>query len=130
MAEKKQTVRERTQVSDKQPKERRAKRTARVAAKPLTQAGKGVKKAAKPFSFLLRPFKARPVRFIGRVLATVLFINYFRSSWQELRQVTWPNRRETFKLTVAVFIFAIVFGLAIALVDFGLDKIFRKILLS
>jgi preprotein translocase SecE subunit len=130
MAEKKQTVRERTQASDKQPKERRAKRTVRVAAKPLTTAGRGVKKVAKPFSFLLWPFKTRPVRFIGRILATVLFINYFRSSWQELRQVSWPNRRETVRLTIAVFIFAIVFGLAVALVDFGLDKIFHKILLK
>ena len=46
---------------------------------------------------------------------------YFKESWQELRKVTWPNRKETTKLTLAVFTFAIVFGLLVAIVEFGLD---------
>lgn len=125
-----QTVRERTQTAEKAPKEGRSKRTLKVAARPIAKAGGGVKKAAKPFSFFLKPFKTKPVRFIGRILAKVFFINYFRSSWQELRQVTWPTRRETIKLTIAVFLFATVFGLAVALIDFVLDKIFKQILLS
>lgn len=129
MAEK-QTVRQRTQTSEKAPKKRRIQSTAKSASKPISATGKGIKKAASPFAFLLIPFKTRPVRFVGRVLAKVLLINYFISSWKELKQVTWPNRRETAKLTVAVFIFAFVFGLAVAAVDFGLDKIFHKILLS
>lgn len=129
-AKKTQTVRERSQQSDQPTKERRAKRTLKVASKPVAKVGRGVKKAAKPLAFLAKPFKSKPVRFVGRVLAKVLFINYFRSSWNELRQVTWPNRRETLKLTIAVFIFALVFGLAVAAVDYGLDKIFRRILLS
>lgn len=125
-----QTVRERSQTGDKPAKKQRVRQTAGVAAKPVTAAGRGVKKASKPFAFVLKPFKTKPMRAIGRVLSKVLLINYFASSWRELKQVTWPNRKETFKLTVAVFIFALVFGLAVAVVDYGLDKIFRRILLS
>ncbi len=125
-----QTVRERTQEADKPSRKRRVRQTASAATKPLGTAGKGVKKAAKPFAFLLAPFKTKPMRKLGHILAAVLLINYFRSSWQELRQVTWPNRKETAKLTIAVFLFAVVFGIAVAIVDFGLDKIFEKILLS
>ena len=56
--------------------------------------------------------------------------SYFREAARELKQVTWPTRKETWKLTFAVFLFAIIFGLVIAVVDYGLDKVFRKVLLS
>lgn len=58
-----------------------------------------------------------------------LLPRYLREAGAELKQTEWPNRRETWKLTFAVFLFAIIFGLVIALVDFGLDKVFRKVLL-
>lgn len=67
-----------------------------------------------------------PLRFLGRILVP----RYFRNSWKELRQVAWPSRRESFQLTGAVIIFALFFGLAIALVDFGLDKLFKQVLLK
>lgn len=57
------------------------------------------------------------------------FPRYFFNSWVELRQVSWPNRRTTWKLVFAVFAFAIVFGLAIALVDFVLELIFKRAVL-
>lgn len=91
--------------------------------------GRFLAKVFRPFRFLLRPFKTRPARFIGRILSKLLLINYFRSSWQELRQVTWPGRRETIQLTFAVFIFAITFGLLISVVDYGLDKLFKEVLI-
>jgi preprotein translocase SecE subunit len=56
--------------------------------------------------------------------------NYFINSWQEVRQVTWPSRRETWRLTVAVFIFAVIFGALVAGVDKVLDVIFKKIVLK
>lgn len=55
--------------------------------------------------------------------------SYFRNSWRELKQVTWPGRRETIKLTFAVVVFALVFAALIGFVDLGLDKIFKRILL-
>lgn len=71
-------------------------------------------------------FGLRAVRFIGRLLG----LGYLRGSWQELKQVTWPTRREGRRLTTAVIIFAVVFGALIAGVDYGLDKLFRQVLLK
>ncbi|MBI2592482.1 preprotein translocase subunit SecE [Candidatus Saccharibacteria bacterium] len=70
---------------------------------------------------LLRPF-ARP---IGWLMPT-----YFINSWREVKQVSWPNRRETWRLTLAVFVFAIVFGALIAGVDWVLDQGFKKVILK
>ena len=71
-------------------------------------------------------FRLRPIRFVGRILG----FGYFRSSAQELKQVTWPNWRESRRLTTAVIIFSVVFGALIALVDYGLDKLFKQVLLK
>ena len=126
-----QTVRERTQVSSaREQKPRRLRRTATTAARPFRAVGRGTKRAARPLGVVLWPFRTRPMRFIGRVLAAILLFKYFRGSWQELRQVAWPSRRDTWKLTAAVFLFAILFGLIISVTDYGLDKLFKKVLLS
>lgn len=71
-------------------------------------------------------FRLRAVRFVGRILG----LRFIRSSWQELRLVTWPTRREGRRLTTAVVIFSVVFGALIAVVDYGLDKLFRQVLLK
>ena len=88
-------------------------------AKPFVWLGRQLHKLAKPLRFMRRPW---------RIIKTVLGLGYFISSWQELRQVTWPNRRKTWQLTSAVIIFAVIFGLLLAGVDHGLDKIFKYIL--
>jgi preprotein translocase subunit SecE len=71
-------------------------------------------------------FRLRPVRFVGRMLG----FGYIRSSWRELRLVTWPTAREGRRLTTAVIIFSVVFGALIAVVDYGLDKLFKQLLLK
>ncbi len=45
---------------------------------------------------------------------------YFVGAWHELRQVRWPNRRQTWELTVAVILFSLLLGATI----FGLDALF------
>ena len=55
---------------------------------------------------------------------------YFKIALRELKQVQWPTRKQTIQLTIAVFIFAIVFGVLITITDYGLDKIFKKLLLK
>jgi preprotein translocase SecE subunit len=74
-------------------------------------------------------FIARVGRFILRVLRWII-PNYFFDSWREVRLVTWPSRRETWRLTAAVFIFASVFGALVAGVDKVLDIIFKNIVLK
>lgn len=71
-------------------------------------------------------FRLRAVRFVGRLLG----FRYFRDSWRELKLVTWPTIPDSLRLTLAVILFSVVFGTLIAIVDYGLDKIFRQILLK
>jgi preprotein translocase SecE subunit len=124
-----ETVRQKRQkAADAKHKQRRVRNTAAKAKTPLSAVGRGIKKVLSPFSFLLKPFKTRPARFIGRILGKILFINYIRDSWRELRLVEWPDRRSTIKLTIAVFVFAIVLSSLVAALDYGLDKIFKQIL--
>lgn len=69
----------------------------------------------------------------GRAIAKILgwlIPKYFVNSWREVRQVTWPSRKETWRLTLAVFIFATVFGALVAGVDMGLDEVFKKLVLK
>lgn len=124
-----ETVRQKAnQPTKTQP--RRVRRAASAASRPVKRLGALVAALFRPFRFVLRPFKTRPVRAIGRFLASVLLLRYFRNSWQELRKVEWPNARETTKLTIAVFIFAIFFSIIISLADFGLDKLFQKLIIK
>lgn len=94
------------------------------------------------FGKLISPFKKirlpqnratsilrRILRIVGRVLGW-LVPRYFVNSWREVRLVTWTTRSETWRLTSAVFIFAIVFGALVAGVDKGLDEIFKRFVLK
>jgi preprotein translocase SecE subunit len=117
-----ETVRERTAQAPKQ-KSRRVRRAAGAVGRPARALSTiGAKEYYLPL----------PDNRIGRFLnkRRGIIPRYFRESWGELRQVVWPSRRETWKLTLAVFIFAIVFGLIIALTDYGLDKLFKEVLLK
>ena len=70
-------------------------------------------KTKKPF-ILFRPFVA-----LGR---------YLRDSWLELRQVRWPNRKATWKMVLAVFIYTLVFGAFLLLLDVLFDLIFNQLI--
>ncbi len=72
----------------------------------------------------------RPIRKVLRMIGKVIFPAYFRNSWRELKLVTWPTWRQSRQLTFAVLVFAIIFGGVVALVDYGLDKVFRQLLLK
>lgn len=71
----------------------------------------------------------KPFKVVGRFLSRFLIPPYFKNSWRELKLVTWPTGKQTRDLTMAVVLFSIVFGAAVALVDFGLDKLFKKVIL-
>lgn len=115
-----QSVRERTEKAESTVKKpRRLRRTASSLARPLRTARQfGAKEYYLPM----------PDNRIGRLLnkRRSLMPRYFRESWQELKQVQWPSRKETWKLTLAVFTFAIFFAILISITDYGLDKIFQK----
>ncbi len=118
-----ESVRERASKTSKEPKPRRLSRTASSVGRPL----KAAHRAGKQTYYLPVPNN----RF-GRVLNKRLHIfpRFLVNAWKELRKVEWPGRKETTKLTFAVFLFAIGFGIIIAVTDYGLDKLFRKVLIK
>ena len=67
---------------------------------------------------------------VFRIIGRILWPYYFRNSWKELRQVTWPTGKQTRQLTIAVLAFSLVFGGIIFAIDFGLDKLFKEVLLK
>ena len=114
------TVRELAQAAQAQADDGKTKRLSRPASrlKKLNIGQKAPARAAK-----------KPLRLIKRALAWIV-PSYFVNSWRELRQVQWPARRETWRLTLAVFVFAIVFGALVAGVDKSLDELFKKVVLK
>ena len=93
-----------------------------VAARQVEKAQKKAEKAAlqektgkgkKPF-ILFRPFIA-----LGR---------YLKESWRELRQVRWPNRKLTWKLVLAVFVYTLLFTAFLVALDLLFDWLFSLIL--
>jgi preprotein translocase SecE subunit len=83
--------------------------------------------------FFSELFKIQPFKFIAKIvylLSLIIIPRYIRNSWKELKFVSWPTLRQSRQLTFAVLVFAIVFGGSVALVDLGLDKLFKNILLK
>ncbi|MBX4197533.1 preprotein translocase subunit SecE [Candidatus Saccharibacteria bacterium] len=118
------TVRERQEAAQAKAetvKPRRVKRLTSKAAIPFKKLNLSDKKAVKLVAKPLRPVKKGLNWIVPR---------YFVNAWREVRQVVWPSRKETWRLTLAVFIFAVVFGALVAGVDKGLDEIFKKVVLK
>jgi preprotein translocase SecE subunit len=129
MAEKKQprvrkieTVRERNEKASAKAEASASK----VKKQPVRKTARVV---GKPFRFVARPFRIRPVRFVFKWIGLILVPRYFRNAFKELRQVTWTTRRQTWKLTFAVLVFAIIFGFLVTVTDYGLDKVIKRIVL-
>lgn len=72
----------------------------------------------------------KPVYKILHIIGLIVYPKYIRSSFKELKLVTWPNFKLSLRLTWAVIAFAFVFGLTVAILDYGLDKLFKQILLK
>ncbi len=87
--------------------ERKAEKVKRKTEKRELRAGK------KPF-ILFRPFIA-----LG---------SYLKNSWLEMRQVRWPNRKATWKMVLAVFVYVLIFGGFLLLLDVLFDLLFNKLL--
>lgn len=88
---------------------------------PETTVKKPENKKAKKQYHLPKPilFITAPFRTIGR---------YLRDSWHELRQVRWTNRKTTWKIVFAVFIYTALFVAIIMLLDIFFTFIFNLIL--
>lgn len=119
-----ETFRERAiKASEQSQQPDRRSRLRSVAGKPAQPMAKAARRVSQNKAARII---AKPFQLLGRIL----FPKYFRNSYRELRQVAWPNRTESRQLTFAVLAFAFVFGVIVAIVDYGLDKLFRGVLLK
>ena len=100
-------TRKKVVLKDKKQEKKDTKQENKAAKAAKTQTGK------KHF-ILFRPFCA-----LGR---------YFKESWQEIRQVRWPNRKATWKLVLAVVIYSGIFVAILLLLDLLFSAIFNNIL--
>ncbi len=98
--------------SDKKLKDQEVKKVQKTD-KPVVKEAKKTVKKKKPF-ILFRPFVA-----LGR---------YLKESWQEIRQVRWPNRKTTWKMVLAVFVYTIFFVVLIMLLDALFTFLFNLLL--
>jgi preprotein translocase subunit SecE len=53
---------------------------------------------------------------------------FVAESWQELKKVTWPGRRETIGTTVVVIILVFIISGYLGLVDIGLSTLLKRIM--
>ena len=108
-------------VKAKNSENKKVKSEKAKAAKAAKKSEKKAAKANKPKSKLVRflLFITAPFRAIGR---------YFRDSFREVRQVRWPNRKTTWKLTISVIVYVVAIAVAIMLLDALLTYLFNVLL--
>lgn len=102
-------AKQQTKLAKTKAKAAKAKTKAKIKAKANTP-----EKPLKQVFILARPFVA-----LGR---------YLRNSWRELRQVRWPNRAATWKMTLAVLVYCAIFIVFIMLLDALFTFIFDLLL--
>ncbi len=49
------------------------------------------------------------------------FLAFGKESWSEVKRVVWPTKKETWTITLYVFLFVVVMALFLWLVDKGLE---------
>ena len=55
---------------------------------------------------------------------------FLRESWQETRRVVWPTTKETWSVTLYVFLFVVVMAIFLWLVDSGLQFVLYDLVLG
>ena len=86
-------------------------------AKKVVKSDKKVKKDKK---------EKKPMNKFTKVITAPF--RYVHDSWLEIRQVRWPNRKATWKLVGAIFIYAAFFIVLTMLLDALFNFIFSKII--
>ncbi len=49
-------------------------------------------------------------------------VKYFRESYEELKKVSWPSRKDTLRDTLVVIGVSVVVALFLGVIDFGLSE--------
>jgi preprotein translocase subunit SecE len=54
-------------------------------------------------------------------------IGYFKELKAEIHRITWPTRKETKDSTIEVVLFCVMYVVLVAILDFGLNNLFKVI---
>jgi preprotein translocase subunit SecE len=57
-------------------------------------------------------------------------INYLTAARAEIAKVTWPNRRQTLRLTIVVIIFSIAMAVILGTIDLGFSALLKKVIVK
>lgn len=101
-------------------------REARALKKAAEKERKSVKKAEKRKEKIEDREAQGKKKGIGHILTAPF--RYLRDSWREIRQVRWPNRKTTWKMVLAIFIYSALFIALIMLLDVFFTWLFNLIL--
>ncbi len=83
------------------------------------------------FSKITAPVRGTKVwKFLRRTILRSPFKGYFVSSFRELKMVSWPDRKTSWKLTFTVIIFSAIFGVFTTALDFGFERLAKEIFLK
>ena len=95
-------------------KDKKSEKALKKENQKKIKAEKSKETEGKKVFILFRPFVA-----LGR---------YLRDSWREIRQVRWPNRKATWKMVLAVFVYTALFVAIISLLDLFFTWLFSLII--
>ena len=123
-ASQKSLTQSKNQLKQDQKQQKKAAKLAKKTARKAKRAAKFAKISQNKFiKVVIIPFKIifTPFTKLGR---------YVKASWQELRQVQWPSRKNTWKMVGIVLLYTAVFMAFITILDavisLGFNQILRK----
>lgn len=117
-------------VREKAQKESAKKAAPKKSSKIKATITRPVKKATAYGKKEYHPIKAPDKKGIRILNKRVRLIpRWLSSSWAELRQVSWPTKREAASKTMAVIVFALVFAGFVQLLDFIFSRVVKEIIL-
>ena len=107
----------RADVAESTTNDKKSLKNAKKLAAKKAKIASGEKSKNPLIRFLL--FITTPIR---------AFFRYLAESWQELKQVRWPNRKMTWKLVFAVIIYTVIFAAIIMVLDALFTLLFNNLL--
>lgn len=117
-----------TMHDNRAPKPQQNTKNTKATPAETTQPTKLAKSAQstkiKKLKFLTAPLIL--VKFLAKPF--IKFGKYLKGAWSEIRQVHWPNRKTTWKMTGAVLIYTTLLILFILAVDAIVSTIFNQII--
>jgi preprotein translocase SecE subunit len=112
--------------SGDEPKKTSTSKNVKAAVKLAKTIVKEEKQAIKKEKSVKLKKEKKPMNKFVRVITAPF--RYVHNSWLEIRQVRWPNRKATWKLVGAIFIYSAFFIILVTILDALFNFIFSKII--